>query len=344
MIGRGASSRWGLLVLVGWCGALGACSVDGRSVSVVGSSSSNGNGELDGRVASNRPGGGAPPASVADAGVSIACTVGAFSPQCPEVSCPPDDGCRNFAPRVPAGTCVAPGRCATVESCIVVWTEAARAGEACLCTEDGCTLDLGASCADATDCASGTCVADNAGGSVCCAQSCPVGQSCSANGQFCQLAPVCTNGTLRCSGSILQTCVSRQWLDTLDCGTPGCNPAGRCNGQPETPPPATPPETPPPSMPPATPSTPPAQGLCSDSCSVLFEQANGACSDTGQNFAACDPGTDCTDCGMRASGCTDTCTTLQFAGDGDCDDGREGSFTNLCAPGTDCTDCGVLLP
>jgi hypothetical protein len=76
----------------------------------------------------------------------------------------------------------------------------------------------------------------------------------------------------------------------------------------------------------------------------LFEQANGACSDTGENFVACDPGTDCTDCGMRASGCTDTCTTLQFAGDGECDDGRDGSFTNLCAPGTDCTDCGVLPP
>lgn len=35
--------------------------------------------------------------------------------------------------------------------------------------------------------------------------------------------------------------------------------------------------------------------------------------------------------------CTDTC---RFARNGECDDGRAGSDTDLCAPGTDCSDCG----
>lgn len=35
--------------------------------------------------------------------------------------------------------------------------------------------------------------------------------------------------------------------------------------------------------------------------------------------------------------CDDSC---RFANNGECDDGREGSDTDVCAPGTDCTDCG----
>ena len=35
--------------------------------------------------------------------------------------------------------------------------------------------------------------------------------------------------------------------------------------------------------------------------------------------------------------CSNTC---RFAGDGECDDGREGAQTSLCTFGTDCTDCG----
>ena len=35
--------------------------------------------------------------------------------------------------------------------------------------------------------------------------------------------------------------------------------------------------------------------------------------------------------------CSNTC---RFAGDGECDDGREGAQTSLCTFGTDCADCG----
>jgi hypothetical protein len=35
--------------------------------------------------------------------------------------------------------------------------------------------------------------------------------------------------------------------------------------------------------------------------------------------------------------CDDTC---RFANNGECDDGREGSDTDVCGAGTDCADCG----
>jgi len=38
------------------------------------------------------------------------------------------------------------------------------------------------------------------------------------------------------------------------------------------------------------------------------------------------------------SGCSEDCL---FAGDGECDDGGPGAFTDICLPGTDCTDCGA---
>jgi len=65
----------------------------------------------------------------------------------------------------------------------------------------------------------------------------------------------------------------------------------------------------------------------------------------GIDFAACDcaaPGTSSSSSGGGTSsggagGCTDTC---QYPGDGECDDGGQGSLTSLCALGTDCTDCG----
>ena len=36
--------------------------------------------------------------------------------------------------------------------------------------------------------------------------------------------------------------------------------------------------------------------------------------------------------------CSESCT---YAGDGDCDDGGDGSSYSVCDLGTDCTDCGV---
>lgn len=38
--------------------------------------------------------------------------------------------------------------------------------------------------------------------------------------------------------------------------------------------------------------------------------------------------------------CTDAC---RFANNGECDDGRPGSDTDLCAAGTDCHDCGAAM-
>jgi len=98
------------------------------------------------------------------------------------------------------------------------------------------------------------------------------------------------------------------------------------------PPPADAPPAPPPSTPSAT---------CSDACAVPSQVANGFCNDgSNGDLALCDPGTDCTDCGEGANGCTDTCSVLSVNGDGDCDDGGPDSDFDICELGTDCTDCG----
>ena len=39
--------------------------------------------------------------------------------------------------------------------------------------------------------------------------------------------------------------------------------------------------------------------------------------------------------------CEDACRA--FNNDGECDDGGEGSETNLCKIGTDCSDCGERI-
>jgi len=38
--------------------------------------------------------------------------------------------------------------------------------------------------------------------------------------------------------------------------------------------------------------------------------------------------------------CDDTCV---FSGDGECDDGGDGSTSNYCGFGKDCTDCGTRI-
>ncbi|KAG5177614.1 peptidase S1 and S6, chymotrypsin/Hap [Tribonema minus] len=62
--------------------------------------------------------------------------------------------------------------------------------------------------------------------------------------------------------------------------------------------------------------------------------------DLGFGIAPCDPGTDCTDCGVHLPDdgfCTNTC--LKMARDGWCDDTRGGG---TCLLGTDCQDCGPV--
>ena len=56
----------------------------------------------------------------------LGCTPGELALECPEVLCPADDVCRDFASVIPAGTCAAAGRCASVDDCTVTWTAAAR--------------------------------------------------------------------------------------------------------------------------------------------------------------------------------------------------------------------------
>ncbi len=90
---------------------------------------------------------------------------------------------------------------------------------------------------------------------------------------------------------------------------------------------------------------------CSDTC---WWAGDGFCDDggPGSEYAACDYGTDCTDCGARdgsapapapsptptgTGGCSNTCS---WAGDGVCDDGGPGSEFAACDYGTDCADCG----
>jgi hypothetical protein len=82
--------------------------------------------------------------------------------------------------------------------------------------------------------------------------------------------------------------------------------------------------------------------LCEDTCDSATD---GSCDDGGEghDFATCELGTDCSDCGPRETGstgdpvCSDTCPS---AGDGDCDDGGEGAKYDRCDWGTDCSDCG----
>jgi hypothetical protein len=87
------------------------------------------------------------------------------------------------------------------------------------------------------------------------------------------------------------------------------------------------------------------EGLCSDFCMFAYD---GECDDGGPNsdWAVCEYGTDCFDCGVRdpqggGGGdqlCFDTC---RFANDGDCDDGGLNSDYDVCEYGTDCIDCGA---
>lgn len=90
-----------------------------------------------------------------------------------------------------------------------------------------------------------------------------------------------------------------------------------------------------------------ARGRCENTCQYAND---GECDDGRPNAhtGLCGLGTDCNDCGRvgqrfrKSSGptagmCTNTC---QHARDGECDDGRPNSHTNVCGAGTDCADCG----
>ena len=79
---------------------------------------------------------------------------------------------------------------------------------------------------------------------------------------------------------------------------------------------------------------------CTNTCSTSHD---GECDDGGPGslYSICTLGSDCSDCGVRATTsttCTNTCSTSY---DGECDDGGPGSLYSICGYGTDCSDCGV---
>jgi len=143
--------------------------------------------------------------------------------ECPEVACPADDVCRDFQQAIAAGTCREAGSCSNPADCTFEWTVAAQEGQACECGDAGCSLAVSEPCTRNEDCASATCRATLAGASVCCAQACGAGQVCRADGSGCDVAPVCTNGQLRCDGASYQQCMAGQWVTQRECGALGCD-------------------------------------------------------------------------------------------------------------------------
>ena len=106
--------------------------------------------------------------------------------------------------------------------------------------------------------------------------------------------------------------------------------------------------------------------MCSNLC-VGAEQwaSDGSCDDGGQgsDYGDCEHGSDCADCGMRCDSdevaspaspapptspvpegcvCSNLCVGAeQWASDGSCDDGGQGSDYGDCEHGSDCADCGM---
>jgi hypothetical protein len=149
----------------------------------------------------------------------------AVASECPEVACPADDVCRDFQQAISAGTCSETGACGSQADCTFDWTAAAREGQACECDAAGCKLAVPEPCTRNEDCASAVCRATLAGANICCAQACGPGQVCRADGSGCDVAPVCTNGQLRCDGASYQQCVGGQWITQRECGALGCDPS-----------------------------------------------------------------------------------------------------------------------
>ncbi len=77
---------------------------------------------------------------------------------------------------------------------------------------------------------------------------------------------------------------------------------------------------------------------CDNTCGY---PRDGACDDGGthSDYAVCNLGSDCADCGMRTANtaCNEGC---RFTSDGQCDDGGTGAAYSVCALGSDCNDCG----
>jgi hypothetical protein len=142
---------------------------------------------------------------------------------CPEVECPADDACRDYDDRIEAGNCNGSGSCAGPGDCSFTWRPAARDGAACACGAAGCQLLDGEACTMPSACASGNCLATNAGGSVCCDAACSESEACTADGTGCEPAQPCTEGDRRCTSAAYQQCSQQRWVTISECGVFGCN-------------------------------------------------------------------------------------------------------------------------
>jgi hypothetical protein len=240
----------------------------------------------------------------------------AVASECPEVACPADDVCRDFQQAIAAGTCSGTGSCSSPADCTFDWTPAAREGEACECDAAGCKLAVPEPCARNEDCASAACRATLAGASICCAQACGAGQVCRADGSGCDVAPVCTNGQLRCDGASYQQCVAGQWVTQRECGALGCDPA--LDG---------------------------CRRSAGETCTSSAECGEGACRDTATGTrvcctAACD--TACRRCSAAGTACQflnddAACGVVSCPGDSTCRDFPASVTQNRCNAGS----CGA---
>lgn len=236
-----------------------------------------------------------------------------FATECPEISCPADDVCRDFEQAIAAGTCAEAGRCAGTSDCSFDWTEGTREGAACACTDAGCVLRAGEACTRNEDCDKNACRATAAGSSICCAQACAAGQVCSADGSGCELEPVCTDGQFRCSNGSYQLCTAGQWATQRECGSLGCDAAlGGCRRS------------------------------AGESCTTTADCGEGACRLTGNGLpicctAACD--TACKQCAATGTSCQFLnddagCGAIQCPADNTCRDYPAAVATNRCINGS----------
>ena len=191
-----------LAVVVGT--SLSNCSVDDRPVSV------------------NAPGDGKPDGGVVCTGMTcvVVGTEQPGEPRCLPAGCPEDDACRDYEGALPS-----PGSdagCITLADCPFTWKPAAREGDACRCTDSGCTLRQGEACSTSSACDGANCVATADGTSVCCASACTESEVCASDGSACIAAEPCSEGR-RCSGSLHQSCVDGVWGTLTDCAALGCS-------------------------------------------------------------------------------------------------------------------------
>jgi len=147
------------------------------------------------------------------------------------------------------------------------------------------------------------------------------------------------------------------WIVSRDnlCAPSASQPTHLCRMSSPSPPspplaPSASPASPPLPTAPPSPSVPISLLDCTNTCNFASDSD---CDDggPGSEYGMCDSGTDCEDCGSRASlvpssppspaAPVGTCNNVcGWSFDGDCDDGGPGSEYSMCDINSDCDDCG----